>query len=140
MLNSNQWLHRHDLFLSQSQTLLQRSEDCVAHLEMITDDEDAITCLQATLLGLTEKAAGASLGDMAAFIDQLRQRLAQLVKANGLGLEAIGALRHCLGLLAWQLELVDPHTGELPQDDDDQQHLLARLADLAATGPDRTNT
>ncbi|KQQ57245.1 hypothetical protein ASF84_08825 [Pseudomonas sp. Leaf127] len=133
MLNSNQWLHRHDQFVTQSQALLHRLHECVTHLEMIADDEDAIACLQATLLSLTEQAAGASLDAMAAFTLQLQQRLARLIDSHGLSLEAIATLRHCLGLLAWQLELIDPHTGELPLDDDDQHRLLARLGDQAAT-------
>lgn len=131
MLNSNQWLHQHNEFVNQSQVLLQRSEECVAHLEMIADDEDAIGCLQTTLLSLTDTAARASLASIAEFTAQLQHRLALLLDSNGLNAEVIRTLKHCLGLLAWQLELIDPGTGELPLDDEEQHQLLARLSRLA---------
>ncbi len=40
MLNSNEWQQKHDQFLSNSQSLLYKSEECLSHLEMIGDDED----------------------------------------------------------------------------------------------------
>lgn len=126
MLNSNQWLHQHDEFVNQSQALLHRSLECVAHLQMIADDEDALACLQATLLSLTDKAAGVSQDSIAGFTAQLRDRLRRLI-GNDLNAEIIETLRRCLDLLAWQLELIDPHTGELALDDEEQRALLNKF-------------
>ncbi|GAB7529803.1 hypothetical protein PS3A_22140 [Pseudomonas sp. 3A(2025)] len=127
MLNSNQWLHQHDEFVSQSQALLQRSQECVAHLQMIADDEDALACLQTTLLTLTDKAADASQNNIAGFTAQLREGLRRRLNDNRLNVETIDTLGRCLDLLAWQLELIDPHTGELALDDEEQHALLNTL-------------
>lgn len=127
MLNSNQWLHRYNEFVDQSRALLHRAQECVAHLEMIADDEDAIACLQASLLNLADKATGASQGTIAGFTGQLQHRLGLQLNDNGLNARAIDTLRQCLDLLAWQLELIDPYTGELALDDEEQCVLLDRL-------------
>lgn len=127
MLNSNHWLHRHNEFVDQSQALLQRAQECMAHLQMIANDEDAIECLQASLLSLADRAADASQDHIARFSKQLQQRLRLQLTGNGLNARAIDALRQCLDLLAWQLELIDPYTGELALDDEEQHMLLNRL-------------
>lgn len=132
MLNSNEWQQRHDKVLDECLALLDRSEDCLAHLEMIADDKDALKGLQTTLRSLTEKAVGAALDSTATFASQLQQQLESL----GDGLlqhETLRTLRDCLGLLAWQLELIDLRTGELAMDDSEQHELLERLADLTRT-------
>lgn len=127
MLNSNQWLHRHNEFVNQSQALLQRSEECVAHLQMFADDEDAIAGLQAALLSLADQSARVSQDNIAEFTGQLLDRLGPRLKRNGLDAEAIETLRQCLDLIAWQLELIDPYTGELALDDEEQHALLNRF-------------
>ena len=129
MLNSNEWQQRHDKVLDECLALLDRSQDCLAHLEMIADDKDALKGLQTTLRSLTEKAVGAALHSTAAFARQLQEQL----ESHGDGLlqhEALRTLKDCLGLLAWQLELIDPRTGELTMDDSEQHELLTRLAGL----------
>ncbi|BAP46191.1 hypothetical protein NJC40_17315 [Pseudomonas sp. 21LCFQ02] len=134
MLNSNQWQQRHDQVLDECLRLLDRSEDCLAHLEMIANDKDAIKGLQSTLRSLTEKAVGAALHSTASFAGQLQQQLEGLGD-DMLQHEALRTLRDCLGLLAWQLELIDPQTGELGMDDSEQHELLNRLADQTRAAP-----
>lgn len=34
MLSNNDWQHKHDQFLSTSQALLYKSEECLSHLEL----------------------------------------------------------------------------------------------------------
>lgn len=132
MLNSDQWQHRHQAFINESQGLMQRCEDCMAHLEMIADDDDAIACLQASLLSLSAGAANAALGGIAEFTGQLQRQLDQTPRR--LSLEAWQTLRQCLGLLAWQLELIDRKTGTLALDDHEQKQLLERLRQVSQAG------
>lgn len=129
MLNSNEWQQQHDKVLDECLVLLDRSEDCLAHLEMIADDKDALKGLQTTLRSLTEKALGAALHHTAAFASQLQRQLEDLGDGH-LQHETLGILKECLGLLAWQLELIDRRTGELAMDDSEQHQLLERLAKL----------
>lgn len=130
MLNSNEWQQQHDKALDECLALLDRSEDCLAHLEMIADDKDALIGLQTTLRSLNEKAFGAALHSTADFASQLQRQLESL----GDGLlqhETLRTLKDCLGLLAWQLELIDMRTGEQAMDDSEQQELIGRLAELS---------
>lgn len=125
MLNSNDWHDTYGRFLAESQALLYKSEECISHLELIGDDEDAIVCLLATLDTLTIQAEQASVACIADFSRQL----GCLLKANGTGsTDALPTLKSCLTLMSWQIELIDPRTGELPMDSDEQQELLERLA------------
>lgn len=38
-------------------------------------------------------------------------------------------IKGCLTLMAWQLELIDPHDGQLHMDDSEQALLIAALAE-----------
>ncbi|MNL76207.1 hypothetical protein D3C87_2021320 [compost metagenome] len=42
--------------------------------------------------------------------------------------EALGALKDCLTLIAWQLELIDQTTGQLSLDDSEQVTLIEAFA------------
>lgn len=126
MLNSQDWPLQYDSFMFESQTLLNRCEECLAHLEMIGDDEDAVLGLQTSLQRLGDHARQASAPAMAALAEQLHGCL-DAAHGGCLGGEARSIVRSCLALLAWQLELIDPGTGELPMDDGEQQELLERL-------------
>ncbi|GFM81646.1 hypothetical protein PSCICN_23380 [Pseudomonas cichorii] len=133
MLNSNEWQHRHDQFLEDSLALLYKSEECVSHLEMIVDDEDAIESLLTNLLKLSHEAQNASIECLADFSRQLRQWLTEARQCEGFSQEVLNTLKSCLALMSWQLELIDPQTGELPLDSEEQQELLAKLADISST-------
>jgi hypothetical protein len=125
MLNSNDWQDTYGQFLIESQALLHKSEECLSHLELIGEDEDAIACLLATLDKLTAQAEQASVDCIADFSRQL----GQLLRAHGTGsTDALPTLKRCLTLISWQLELIDPRTGELPLDSDEQQELLDKFA------------
>lgn len=127
MLNSNEWQQSHGDFLTDSQHLLNRADECLNHLELISDDTDAIECLLVTLQQIAGKADTAGLSSVGRFARQLR---APLSLANTVGCllpKAQASLRQCLWLLSWQVELVDPRTGLLPLDDVEQQELLEAL-------------
>ncbi|QHF02830.1 MULTISPECIES: hypothetical protein [Pseudomonas syringae group] len=141
MLSSNDWHQKHDQFLIESQALLYKSEECLSHLELIGHDEDAIDCLLRSLRLLAEKADTASVQCIADFSRQLRSLLDDTGCSEGLSLETLSTLKSCLSLISWQLELLDPRTGELIMDNEEQQMLLRRLASLSAqpsATPDHT--
>ncbi|MCQ9394051.1 hypothetical protein NRB14_20840 [Pseudomonas viridiflava] len=136
MLSSNDWQQKHEQFLAESQALLYKSEECLSHLELIGDDEDAVNCLLASLLTLTNKADDASVQCIADFTRRLRCLLDNADPVTGLSQETLATVKSCLALISWQLEFLDPHTGELVMDNEEQQELLGRLAALSAC-PDR---
>ena len=139
MLNSNDWHDTHGQFLIDSQALLYKSEECLSHLELIGEDEDAIYCLQATLGTLSDQAGQASVDPIADFSRQL----ARVLRLNGAGTaltpEALLILKNCLTLMSWQIELIDLRTGELPMDGDEKQELLERLADACGVTDSATD-
>jgi hypothetical protein len=124
MLNGNDWHATHGEFLDESQRLLHTCQECVAHLELISGDEDAVRCLLGTLRKLSENADTAHIPCTAEFTRALRNVIAQACLTT----EALQTLEHCLTLLAWQIELIDLRTGQLPLDDSEQLELLDRFA------------
>jgi hypothetical protein len=124
MLNGNDWHATHGEFLDESQRLLHTCQECVAHLELISGDEDAVRCLLGSLRKLSEDADSAHIPCTAEFTRALRNVIAEA----RLTAEALQTLEHCLTLLAWQLELIDLRTGQLPLDDSEQRELLDRFA------------
>ncbi|CAM3408497.1 hypothetical protein [Pseudomonas floridensis] len=140
MLSSNDWHEKRDQFLTESQALLYKSEECLSHLELIGADEDAIRCLLASLLTLTDKADNASVPCVADFSRQLRDLLDSADPIIGLSQETLATVKSCLALISWQLEFLDPKTGELTMDSEEQQELLARLAVLSAASGKAANT
>jgi hypothetical protein len=128
MLNGTEWQHIHPEFFDESQQLLSTCQECLAHLEMISNDKDAVECLLGTLFKLSETADEALIPCTADFARQLRNMLSVAYPAISLTDDALQALEHCLTLLAWQLELIDPRTGQLLLDDSEQNELLDQLA------------
>jgi chemotaxis protein histidine kinase CheA len=128
MLNEQEWQQQHCEFLSESETLLLRSEECLAHLELIADDRDAIDCLLASLRNLTVKADVACVERIAAFTRQLHDLLDAACPRVALQGDPLHTLKSCITLLAWQIEFIDRRSGQMPLDDSEQRELLERLA------------
>jgi len=128
MLNEQQWQQEHSEFLSEYETLLLRSDECLSHLELIVNDKDAIDCLLASLRNLTVKADTARVERIAAFARQLHDLLQSASYSSILHGETLCTLKGCITLLAWQFEFIDRATGQMPLDDSEQHELLDRLA------------
>ncbi|TFF40464.1 histidine kinase [Pseudomonas sp. RIT623] len=117
-------------FLQDAQVLLARAQECLQHLELIDNDADACHCLTETLDTLALRADALGLVEIAHYTRTLQQVLAPACAQQHLHGPALPALTACLTLLAWQLELVDPHCGRLDLDTEEQQQLLGELASL----------
>ncbi|MGE6387165.1 hypothetical protein ACQKEN_16070 [Pseudomonas sp. NPDC078416] len=128
MLNGNEWQQLHAEFLTDTQTLMCRADECLSHLELISDDRDAMECLLTTLQQLAGKADTHGVETVAGFARHLRYLLYFANAAGQLQPEALHGLKRCFELLAWQLELIDPHTGSLALDDSEQCGLLDAFA------------
>ncbi|WP_420793377.1 histidine kinase [Pseudomonas rubra] len=115
-------------FLIDAQVLLTKAEECLLHLQLIDNDPDACHCLNHTLTTLVERAQALRLVEVAAYSLQLQQLLEPAKAQPALQGEALQALESCLTLLAWQLELIDPRTGRLSLDTEEQVQLLDTLA------------
>ncbi|KPX31197.1 MULTISPECIES: hypothetical protein [Pseudomonas syringae group] len=131
MLSNNDWQQKHDEFLSTSQALLYKSEECLSHLEMIPDDEDATGCLLTTLRTLAREAEAAPVPCIAEFSSKLCQLLKSGSQTRELSQETLRTVKNCLTLISWQVELLDPQTGELTMDNNEQLELLDQLAGLS---------
>lgn len=131
MLNSNEWQPSLPDFLIKSQTLLAKSEECLSHLELFINDNDAIECLLDTLSTITHEADALSLESIADFSRHIRRLLDLAHPQTRLQGDALSSLKRCVILLAWQLELVDTGTGLLLLDDSEQQELLNAFATIA---------
>ncbi|WP_178115767.1 hypothetical protein [Pseudomonas sp. SLFW] len=127
MLNGNEWQQLHSDFLSDTPQLLSRADECLSHLELISDDRDAIECLLVTLQQVAGKADKAGVCGVGSFARQLRYLLYFAAASGRLLPKALASLRQCLALLSWQVELVDPFTGVLLLDEDEQQALLEQF-------------
>lgn len=134
MLNGNEWHQLHGDFLSDAQRLMGRADECLSHLELISDDKDAIECLLGTLQQIAGKSDAAHVQAITSFARQLRYLLYFAGAAGRLQPKALISLRQCLSLLSWQIELVDPLTGQLPLDDSEQQHLLEQFGCCCGIG------
>jgi len=134
MLNNQEWHQLNAEFVTQAQVLLGKSEECLSHLELIVNDKDAIDCLQDTLRSLTNTANQAAVACVADFSRQLQEVLQLACPGIHLQGEALETLKNCITLLAWQVELIDPQTGQLPLDDSEQQALLEKLEMTANPG------
>ncbi|RWU18041.1 histidine kinase [Pseudomonas alkylphenolica] len=115
-------------FLLDAQVLLTQAEECLQHLTLIDNDPDACHCLNDTLATLVNRARLLGLVEVASYSQQLQQLLEATHHAAQLPGSALPALEECLTLLAWQLELIDPRTGRLSLDTDEQVALLDNLA------------
>lgn len=119
-------------FLLEAQALLAKSEDCLSHLHLIRNDEEAINCLLASLLCLAQTAARHSISPLAEFALHIHGVLKRTAHPLDLNDPILDALKSCLTLMAWQLELIDPHNGQLNLDDSEQVLLLDELTDQVA--------
>lgn len=117
-------------FLLDAQVLLSGAQECLQHLELIGNDPDACLCLDETLDTLAGRADVHGLAEVAHFSRTLQRLLAPACARQRLDAKALPTLGACLTLLAWQLELLDPLTGVLGMDTDEQKGLLDELAAL----------
>lgn len=117
-------------FLLDAQVLLSGAQECLQHLELIGNDPDACLCLDETLDTLAQRCDKLALSEVAQFTRTLQQLLAPACSRQHLEGAALPVLGACLTLLAWQLELLDPQTGRLGMDIEEQQALLNELAGL----------
>jgi hypothetical protein len=134
MLNGNEWHQLHSEFLSDAQALLTRSEECLAHLELISDDKDAIECLLDSLQKMAGEADKAHVTSIGSFARQLRYLLYFAHAAARIQPKTLLSLKSCFSLLAWQVELIDPSTGQLLMDDQEQQELLEQFGCCSGIG------
>ncbi|MBF8746330.1 MULTISPECIES: histidine kinase [Pseudomonas] len=117
-------------FLLDAQVLLTQSQECLHHLELIDNDPDACQCLHSALETLARRANDLRLVEVAHYAAGLQLLLAPACHQQRLLPEALPAVEACLTLLAWQLELVDVHTGRLNLDASEQTDLLTDLASV----------
>lgn len=117
-------------FLLDAQVLLTQSQECLHHLELIDNDPDACHCLHDALDTLARRASELGLIEVAHYAADLQLLLAPACHQQRLLSEALPAVEACLTLLAWQLELVDVHTGRLNLDASEQTDLLTDLASV----------
>lgn len=115
-------------FLLDAQSLLSKAQECLQHLELIGNDPDACHCLNESLDLLAFRADALGLLEVAHYAHTLQQLLAPACRQRHLQGKTLPALAACLTLLAWQLELVDPLTGRLSLDSEEQHLLLNELA------------
>jgi hypothetical protein len=116
-------------FLLEAQALLARSEDCLSHLHLIRNDEEAINCLLASLLSLAQAAARHAVSPLAEFSLHIHGVLKRTPHPLDLNDPILDALKSCLTLMAWQLELIDPRNGQLNLDDSEQVMLIEELTE-----------
>lgn len=115
-------------FLLDAQVLLNESQECLQHLELISNDADACHCLSKALETLARRADASGVLEIAHYASALHRLLAPGCTSRNLPQGALPALADCLTLLAWQLELVDERTGHLNLDSSEQHLLLVTLA------------
>lgn len=114
-------------FLIEAQVLLMTAEECLNHLGLIRDDDDAIRCMLSTLFKLEQRAHALDINPVSSFCRTLR-RLFRHAQASGvLSNDTVETLKQCLTLLAWQLELIDLDTGQLALDETEESLLVATL-------------
>lgn len=140
MLNGNEWHQRHSEFLSDAQTLLARSDECLVHLELINDDKDAIECLLDVLQKMAGEADKAQVVLIAGFARQLRYLLYFAHAAARIQPNTLQSIKACFALLAWQVELIDAATGQLLLDEQEQQALLEQLGRCSGIGSLETSS
>ena len=123
-----EWAQRLPEFLVEAETLLAKTEECLSHLQLISNDKDAIDCMLSTLLKLASRAQALALEAVSEFSLNIHDLLIQAQDQIDLHEQALQALQDCLTLMAWQLELVDPSTGQLSLDESEQASLIEAFA------------
>lgn len=127
MNSANEWQTTLPEFLLEAEKLLVKSEECLSHLQLIRDDNDAIDCMKSSLAKLAEKADSLALQAISEFSRHIQYLIANAANPMQLHDQALEALHACLTLLAWQLELIDTRTGELSMDESEQATLIATV-------------
>lgn len=123
-----EWTKRLPEFLVEAETLLAKSEECLSHLQLISNDKDAIDCMLSTLLKLASKADALALAAVSEFSLHIHGLLNHAQSHADLHDQALVALKDCFTLMAWQLELIDQKTGQLSLDDSEQASLIEAFA------------
>ncbi len=127
-IDRKDWAQRFPEFLLEAETLLAKSEECLSHLQLISNDKDAIACMQGTLLKLAGRAEALALEAISEFSLHIYSLLNLTQDHVDLHEQALGALKDCFTLMAWQLELVDVKTGQLSLDGSEQASLIEAFA------------
>ncbi|VVN29890.1 hypothetical protein PS662_04824 [Pseudomonas fluorescens] len=122
------WAQRLPEFLVEAETLLAKSEECLSHLQLISNDRDAIDCMLSSLLKLASKADALALVAVSEFSLHIHGLLNHAQNRVDLHDQALGALKDCFTLMAWQLELIDQSTGQLGLDNTEQTSLIEAFA------------
>jgi len=128
MPNRKEWTQRLPEFLVEAETLLAKSEECLSHLQLISNDKDAIDCMMSTLLKLASRADALALVAVSEFSLHIHGLLNHAQSHVDLHDQALSALKDCFTLMAWQLELIDQNTGQLTLDDSEQTSLIEAFA------------
>ena len=127
MNDGKEWQDALPEFLLEAEMLLAKSEECLNHLHLIRNDNDAIDCMKNSLVKLAEKADAMALPAIGNFSRHIQDLISNAQSPMQLHDTALAALHDCLTLLAWQLELIDTRTGELPLDESEQTALIATV-------------
>ncbi|MBV4488299.1 hypothetical protein HU727_022190 [Pseudomonas sp. SWRI153] len=127
-IDRKDWAQRFPEFLVEAQTLLAKSEECVSHLQLISNDKDAIDCMRGNLLKLSGRAEALALEAISEFSLHIYSLLDLSQPQVDLHEQALQALKQCFTLMAWQLELIDHKTGQLSLDGSEQAALLEAFA------------
>lgn len=127
MLNDTPDMTALQTFLGDAHPLLGRGQECLQHFRLIGEDADASHCLIHTLASLRDKARLCAQPQIGDFCAQLCAVLEPAEHRNQLHGPALGILEACLCLLAWQVELIDPCSGTLNLDAEEQRELLDSL-------------
>jgi chemotaxis protein histidine kinase CheA len=127
-MDRKEWVQRFPEFLVEAEQLLAKSEECLSHLHLISNDKDAIECMLGTLLKLARRAEALALEAISEFSLHIYSLLNLSQDHVDLHEQALDALQDCFTLMAWQLELVDQKTGQLSLDESEQASLIEALA------------
>ena len=127
-IDRKDWAQRFPEFLVEAETLLAKSEECLSHLQLISNDKDAIDCMRSTLLKLASRAEALALEAISEFSLHIHSLLDHAPDPIDLHAKALGALKDCFTLMAWQIELVDHNTGQLSLDTSEQTSLIEAFA------------
>ncbi|MFJ2536306.1 MULTISPECIES: hypothetical protein [unclassified Pseudomonas] len=127
-IDRKEWAQRFPEFLVEAETLLAKSEECLSHLQLISNDKDAIDCMLSTLLKLASRAEALALEAISEFSRHIYDLLNPVQDHVDLHEQALVALKDCFTLMAWQLELVDQSTGQLSLDKSEQASLIDAFA------------
>ena len=127
-IDRKDWAQRFPEFLVEAETLLAKTEECLSHLQLISNDKDAIDCMRSTLLKLASRAEALALEAISEFSLHIHSLLDHAPDSIDLHAQALNALQDCFTLMAWQIELVDHNTGQLSLDSSEQTSLIEAFA------------